>query len=99
MFRQGGLEKLFLLPPEFGGEDLSENVLYVPVGVAAIKSGIDANIIRPLISDGKISQYKAEPEYQGDSFVPTAIKITAWDPGQFSTTINVWGKALASEQE
>jgi hypothetical protein len=98
MCRQGDLEELFLIPPEFGGEDVPENVLYVPVGVAAIKSGIDINIIGPLVSEGKISQYNAEPDYQGESFVPTAIKITAWDPGQFSTTINIWGEALARDQ-
>lgn len=26
-----------------------------------------------------------------------ALKITAWDPGEFTTTINIWGEALARE--
>jgi hypothetical protein len=97
LFVQGELEKLFLLPLEFGGEDQPENVLYVPVGVAAVKSGIDLNIVGPLISEGKITQYEAEPEYEGDSFIPTAINIKAWEPGSFSTKINIWGEALAGE--
>jgi hypothetical protein len=97
LFRRGELEKLFLMPLEFGGQDNALNTLYVPIGVAAIKSGIDNNVIAPLVAEGKVSQYKAEPEYQGDSFIPIALKITAWDPGQFTTTINIWGDALGRE--
>jgi hypothetical protein len=97
LFRKGVLEKLFLLPLEFGGQDIPQNVLYVPLGVAGVKSRIDNNVIGPLVSEGKITQYKAEPEYQGNSFIPIALKITAWNPGEFSTTINIWGDALARE--
>jgi hypothetical protein len=94
LFRRGDLEKLFLMPLEFGGDDSPLNTLYVPVGLAAIKSGIDNNVIGPLASEGKISKYKATPEYQGKSFIPISIKIVASDPGEFSTTINIWGAAL-----
>jgi hypothetical protein len=97
LYRKGDLEKVLLLPEEFGGRDVPDNVLYVPVGVADVKAGIDANVIRPLIEAGKVSQYKVEPEYQGDSFVPIALKITAWEPGKFTTTINIWGDALGRE--
>lgn len=95
LFRQGKLEKLFLLPLEFGGQDIPQNFLYVPIGVAAVKSEIDLNVIEPLISEGKISQYTVSPEYQGESFIPIALTIKAWDPGEFTTTINIWGEALA----
>lgn len=94
LFRQGKLEKLFLMPLEFGGEDNEVNVLYVPLGINDVKNGIDLNVIRPLIEAEKVSQYKCEPEYQGDSFVPISVKITAWNPGEFTTTINIWGDAL-----
>jgi hypothetical protein len=97
LFRQGHLEKLFLMPLEFGGEDNALNVLYVPPGVSGIKTGIDLNVIRPLIEAEKVSQYKCEPEYQGQSFIPIAVKITAWNPGEFTTTINIWGDALGRE--
>jgi hypothetical protein len=99
MFRKGKLEKLFLLPLQFGGQDIPDNVLYVPLGVAAVKEGMDVNVIAGLVDQGTVSQYKAEPEYQGDSFVPIAIKITAWEPGEFTTTINIWGEALARDEE
>jgi hypothetical protein len=98
-FRRGELEKLFLLPLDFGGQDVVNNVLYVPIGVADIKDGIDANIIGPLVADGTVMQYKAEPQYQGDSFVLSSLTITAWDPGEFTTTINIWGDALARNKE
>ena len=97
LFRRGELEKLLLLPAVFGGEDGPDNTLYVPVGVAGVKEGLDNNIIAPLAAEGKVSQYKAEPEYQGDSLIPIALKITASDPEEFVTTINIWGDALGRE--
>lgn len=94
LFRRGDLEKLFLLPLEFGGQEVPENVSYVPIGVAATKRGIDMNIISPLVEDGKVTQYSATPEYQDNSFIPIAIRIVASKPGEFVTTINIWGKSL-----
>jgi hypothetical protein len=99
LFRRGDLEKLFLMPSELGGEDIPDNTLYVPVGVAAIKAGIDTNVIGPLAAQGKVARYTATPEYQGNSFIPIAINIVASDPGEFSTTINIWGDALARDNE
>jgi hypothetical protein len=97
LFERGDLEKLFLMPLEFGGTDNPLNTLYVPVGVADIKAGIDNNVIGPLAAEGKITKYTASPEYQGKSFIPIAIKIVASDPGAFTTTINIWGEALSRE--
>ena len=94
MFKQGQLEKLYMLPPEFGGEDIPQNTLYVPIGIVAIKTRTDNNIIRPLIQDGAVSQYSAVPEYQGTSFIPIRLRIRAFNPGDFSTEINIWGDAL-----
>jgi len=99
LYRKGQLEKLLLLPPEFGGEDIPDNTLYVPIGVGAIKNRIDQNMIGPLVDEGKVRQYTAEPEYHGDSFIPIALKITAWDPGEFTTTIRIWGEALSQDDE
>ena len=96
-FRRGELAKLFLMPLEFGGADIPQNTVYVPAWVPPIKEGIDDNVIRPLVEEGKITRYSAVPEYQGRSFIPTAIKIVASDPGEFSSTINIWGDALARD--
>ena len=85
LFRRGELEKLFLMPLEFGGQDIPVNTLYVPVGVADLKAGIDNNVIGPLAAEGKITKYTATPEYQGKSFIPIAI--------------NIWGEALARGEQ
>ena len=99
LFHRGEFEKLFMMPLEFGGEDKPVNTLYVPVGIAAIKSEIDNDIIGPLAAEGKITQYKAKAEYQGNSVIPIAIEIVASNPGQFSSTIEIWGEALGREEE
>src|SRR2546423_911623 len=97
--QRGELEKLLLLPADFGGTDDPRNIVYVPRGFGAIKAAIDTNMIKPLIADGKATGYEATPEYQGRSFVPIAIKIVASDPGSFTTAINIWGKALARKNQ
>jgi hypothetical protein len=97
-FQRGDLEKLYLMPLEFGGSDDPLNTLYVPVGVAGIKQRIDQNVIGPLAADGTITKYTATPEYQGHSFIPIAITIVASDPGSFRTTISIWGAAITREQ-
>jgi hypothetical protein len=97
LVRRGEVERLLLLPSEFGGEEIPENVAYVPAGIVAIKKGIDRNVIGPLVSAGKVTRYHASPEYHGDSFIPIAIKIEASDPAAFSTVINIWGQALGRD--
>ena len=98
MLRLGELEKLHLIPLEFGGQDIPPNIVYVPLGVAELKSKTDQNVIAPLIAEGKVTKYQASPEYQGNSFVPIRIRIRANDSdsgGDFSSEINIWGNALA----
>jgi hypothetical protein len=67
---------------------------YVPRWVLQTKASIDATVTR-LVADGKVSQYSAVPEYQGASFVPISIEITATSPERFSSTMAIWGHALA----
>lgn len=98
LFRRGELEKLFLMPVRFGGEDIPPNTLYVPVGIGAIKDGIDNNVIAPLVEEGVITSYQAVPRYQGASFIPISIQIVASNPGEFTTTIGIWGDALAPDE-
>ena len=64
--REGLLEELLILPTVFGGrDDIPENILYVPVGIAEVKRGIDENIVAPLVRDGCVTRYTATPEYSG----------------------------------
>jgi hypothetical protein len=97
--RDGRLQKLLLLPLEFGGQDIPQNVVYVPLGMADIKHGIDNNVVRPLVADGTVTRYAATPAYDGDSFIPVSITIVASEPGSFTTTINLWGSALRRDAD
>ena len=90
----GKLDKLYLLPIEFGGKDIPANTLYIPVGLAKVKAHIDINIIGNLVKSGAVTQYSAEPEYSGHSVIPTRIRIRAWNPRKFKTRIDIWGDAL-----
>jgi hypothetical protein len=94
---QGVLEKMYLLPAEAGGDDRSANTVYAPPHVVRRKAAIDQEVIRPLATMGRVRQYKATPEYQGKSVVPTAITITASDPETYRFVINVWGDAIERE--
>lgn len=90
---EGTLEPLQLVPLEFGGTDVPINVVYVPVGVVKIKQQIDEKMIGDLIAKGAVSQYEVKPDYNGTSVVPTALTVRAWNPGEFSTRIRIWGDA------
>lgn len=94
LFQKGDLKKLFLMPLEYGGENFGLNVVYVPAFAADMKASIDNNVIKPLVEQGKIKHYQASPQYQGNSFIPCAIEVTASNPSSFSTVIRIWGEAL-----
>lgn len=79
LVNDGKLERLYLFPLEFSGKDIPQNVLYVPIGIAAVKGRIDS-MVQDLVNQGQVSSYAATPEYKGNSFVPSKIKITALHP-------------------
>jgi hypothetical protein len=92
LYKEGKLERLFLFPLEFGGQEVPQNILYVPLGIAAIKQQIDS-AIGDMVKEGLVTSYVAEPEYKGDSFVPSKIKIKTSHPGKpggVDRTINIW---------
>jgi hypothetical protein len=67
-------------------------VLYLPLGIDAVKKRI-ASMVQDLVNHGQVLSYAAEPEYQGASFVPSKIKITAGHPekaGGFHPVIEIW---------
>ncbi|TDF61172.1 hypothetical protein E1J61_32805 [Cupriavidus sp. L7L] len=92
--KRGELMKLVLMPLEFGGEDILPNTVYVPAHAAESKARIDQRTVVPLAQKGQIRRYSATPEYEGKSFIPSMIRISASDPGHFEASVAVWGKAL-----
>jgi hypothetical protein len=98
LFNQGKLEKLYLLPLEFGGADRAENIVFVPPGMAALKASTDRNVVGKLAAEGKVTRYNASPKYSGKSFIPISIEITASDPGSFVLNLAIWGEGLKGVQ-
>jgi hypothetical protein len=97
LFQRGELDRILLLPEEFGGEDVPRNVVYVPPGLGEIKAGIDQQILG-LAEQGLVDRYKATPRYQGRSVVPIALEILATSssrPGSFGGMVEMWGDGLS----
>jgi hypothetical protein len=94
---RGELAGLHLVPPGFGGTDDPRNVVYVPPFAVELKRRTDANVIAPLVREGRVRSYTATPRYEGASFVPASIEIRAFDPGEFTTSLQIWGPALADD--
>ena len=99
LLQRGLLEKLFLMPPEFGGQDIPANVLYAPPSAVRRKQEIDQGVIVGLAEAGKISQYSAKCEYQGASKIPTAVTIDVSEPETYRFVISIWGDALARDEK
>ena len=89
----GELFKILLFPAEFGGEDVPHNVVYVPRGVPEAQQMIVGTLVR-FVEEGTINQLTVNPEYKGDSFVPSRILMRAWNSekpgGEFAPALEVW---------
>ena len=84
--------KVLLFPAEFGGEDVTANVVYVPPGIPEIKEQLTGTLVR-FVNEGVINQLEVMPEYRGNSFVPSKIHIKARHSdrdGGFEPSIDIW---------
>lgn len=89
---QGKLVAIHLFPAEFGGADERVNITYVTPEAAAARELILGTITR-MIGEGLIDQLTVEPNYKGDSFVPSSLSMKAWhseQEGRFEPKIEVW---------
>src|ERR1700722_10864237 len=80
LHRARALQKLLLMPPEFGGDENPLNTIFVPPSIAKQKVEIDQQIIGPLIKAAKVTKYSVKPEYEGASVIPISLTITVSDP-------------------
>lgn len=94
LVQRGELVPTLLLPEMFGGDFRPENVVFVPPFAAELKMRADGHIIWPLAADEKITRYAARPIYSGSSLVPIVLIVHAYDPGDFTHTIQIWGEGL-----
>jgi hypothetical protein len=89
---KGELVKTLLFPAEFGGEDIPANVVYVPAIAAEAKDMITGTLVK-FVKDDLIDNLSVEPEYKGNSIVPSRIVMKATHQtkeGQFVPTIEIW---------
>lgn len=63
LFNDGLLEKFYLRPLRFGGEDSPLNVVYVPVGVTGDAYEMMGNTIAALVQSGTVSRISTDVEY------------------------------------
>ncbi|MEI8363802.1 MAG: hypothetical protein WCG35_11380 [Betaproteobacteria bacterium] len=92
LYSKGKLEKILLFPSELGGEDVPPNTAFVPLGISEIKNQVTGTLVRYL-EEGTINKLTVEPEYKGESFIPSKIKMRAWHSdkkGEFNPSIEVW---------
>ncbi|MEM7432586.1 MAG: hypothetical protein AAF351_11720 [Pseudomonadota bacterium] len=92
LVESGELYKILLFPAEFGGEEIPPNTVFVPAEIPEIKDRITQTLIR-FVEDGLIDNLTVNPEYKGDSFVPSRIVMEtshSGKPGEFNPTIEIW---------
>lgn len=90
--RAGTLAPMYMMPLRFGGEGSERNRLFVPPVAAALKDRCD-DMVEDLLRQEKVNGYQCAPEYQGSSFVPTAVTVIAKMDGKpvFTQRIQIWG--------
>jgi hypothetical protein len=89
LYQKGNLVKLYLMPIEFGGQDIAMNCVYVPQFVQIFKERFDL-MVGKMVEEGKQLNYSASPQYKGNSFIPSQILISVTGDAQFSEEIKVW---------
>lgn len=91
LYKKNLLKPLYLMPLQFNGQLVQENTLYVPDFVVPIKNSYD-DMVEVLVMENKVTGYKCNAAYKGDSFIPSALTIVASKDGKtvFEEKINIW---------
>ncbi|MGL4584272.1 MAG: hypothetical protein ACRCVU_14985 [Flavobacterium sp.] len=87
--KAGHLDKLYLMGLAFGGDDSPFNILYAPKKSVQEKEQIDKEL-EDLLKQGLHIQYRASPEYKGESFIPSKILIEVDGDQTFTREIEIW---------
>lgn len=86
------LVKDMLFPKEFGGEFSDQNTVYITEQAKEEKQQLTIQFIR-MYEQGLLDKLKVEADYQGNSFVPSTIRMQCFDKNQqiiSSPSISVW---------
>ena len=76
LIARGLIEKVLMLPAEFGGTDDPRNLVYLPINLVSQKRAFDAEVMRR-IQNGEDLQYAVTPNYDNDSVVPGRLHMEA----------------------
>lgn len=90
--KTGALVPVFVFPVELGGTDTPVNIVYVPPAIRYTMTMV-IGTLRRFAKEGLIDHMTVDPDYRGDSVVPTAIHYHATsrgEPGSFEPTIDIW---------
>lgn len=88
-YKTGQLGKLYLIGHAFGGDDSPFNILYAPKEAVAQKQQIDKGL-EELLAQGLNLQYRAFPEYKGNSFIPSKVIIEVDGDKTYIEEIDIW---------
>jgi hypothetical protein len=89
---EGALVPILVVPPEFGGSEDAVNTAYVTPDAAEQKALIDATLV-DLADQGLLNSFELEPEYRGESLIPTKLTFRANHKGEgerFDLTVEIW---------
>lgn len=94
MVDKGMLEPIYLKPVRFGGAELPDNRVYVPIGIGGIKEKHDLEIAK-LMETREDLTYVCLPKYRGSSRIPYELMVRALTPEPekevvYSETISIW---------
>ena len=94
MMEKGMLEPVYLKAIRFGGEEVPDNRVYVPIGIGKVKEKHDDEVAK-LMEETPDLFYGCLPKYRGMSRVPYELVITATTPEPekkvlYSETISIW---------
>lgn len=98
LVRKHLLVKIHLFPTELGGQDTKYNIGYVTPEAAAAHALLTAMLARYLERD-LIDHLMIEPDYKGDSIVPTRLrmKVSHSRGGErFERVIEIWDCGLCA---
>ncbi|WP_121964749.1 hypothetical protein [Myroides sp. N17-2] len=88
-YKTGQLGKLYLVGLAFGGDDSPFNIVYAPKEAVIEKQLID-NALEAILHQGLHLQYRAFPEYKGNSFIPSKIIIEVDGNNTYKEVIDIW---------
>ena len=92
LVRQGRLVRISLFPTELGGSGDPMNMSFITPEAADVRDMVIGTLRRFLEQD-VIDRLNVQPDYKGDSIVPSRITMSASHSGRegsFNTAIEVW---------